>query len=168
MRTLMRDLHTVIPKSHRINRGKMSMEDLAETASSLNAKYVLIVNRWKGGPGKIEFYRVLDGELQLISPLLYVRGIRLQREYKIFWRKLRIRCRSLAIIKPVKEKLQKLAETLSTVFNSPIVSEDEKDEFQVYVKLFEGLDYEAKITFFSTIHNMEIGPALYLKKVVEF
>lgn len=168
IRTLMRDLHTVIPNSHRMNRGKMSIEDLVETASNLKTKYVLIVDRWRGGPGKIEFYRVLNRELQPLSPILYVRGVRLQREYKIFWRKLRIRCRSLAIIKPVKEKLQKLAKTLSTVFNSPLVSETEKDKFQVYIKLFEGLGYEVKITFFSTLHNTEIGPALYLKKVVEF
>jgi len=168
MRTLMRDLHTVIPNSYRTNRGKMGIKDLAELALNLKAKHVLVVNRWKGGPGKIEFYRVLKDKLEPIPPILYVKGVRLQREYKIFWRKLRIRCRSLAIVQPKDVEFKKLAEVLSKVFNAPIVSEGEKENFQVYVRIFKDLNQRTKITFFSSLHKQEIGPSLYLRKVVGF
>ncbi|RJX15965.1 hypothetical protein CW703_02965 [Candidatus Bathyarchaeota archaeon] len=168
MRTLMRDLHTVIPRSYRINRGKMSMEELAEVASNLQSNYVLLVTRWKGGPGKIEFYKVWDGELKLVPPTLYLKGIRLQREYPTFWRKLRIRCRSLAVVKPEKEELKKLAKEISKILKTPFVDEAEKENYQVYLKIFEGSGYKAKITFFSTMHKMEIGPALHLKGWVIF
>ncbi len=164
MRTLMRDLHTVIPYSFRINRGKMSMEDIAELASNLEAHHVLIVERWKGGPGKIEFYKVLDSHIEITFPILYLSGVRLQREHKIFWRKQRIRSRSLAVANPEKTEYQRLAEALSKIFNVPLLPEEETKKFQIYVKISESKN-RTKITFFSNIHNMEVGPALYIKKV---
>jgi len=79
IRTFCNDLARCIPNSMRINRGKLSREGLAEKAYELEADRVIIVDRWKGGPGKIELFNVREA-LVGVPPLIYIRGIKLQRE----------------------------------------------------------------------------------------
>ena len=56
IRTLCRELAHVIPNAVRVNRGKLSLDGVAERALEFGADHVIIIDRWKGGPGEIQFF----------------------------------------------------------------------------------------------------------------
>lgn len=168
IRTLMRDLHTVIPHSHRVNRGKMSLEDLAEMASGFGVKYVMLVARWRGSPGKLEFYKPNRGNLKLLPPIIYIKGVRLQREYEVAWRKLRIRPKKLFTLKGCGGDAAKIAEALSKFFNSRgwVESVEGAERDTVYLEVGEAKPHH--IAFHSVVRGraVEVGPSLIVRHVV--
>lgn len=171
IRSLMNDLASIIPNSLRVNRGKMSFKDVAEKALNLNTSLVLIVNRWKGGPGKIEFYEVEDRKIKLLTPIIYVRGVRLQRNHKLFFRKLQVKPKSLSIIKPLSKDLeaQKLAEAFAKIFKVPIISptEDTISESDVSMKIYRDSGGKLRITFISNLHSgVEVGPEIFIRHII--
>ncbi len=165
MRTMMQDLHASIPNSLRINRGKLGIRGLAETANSLKAAYVLIIEGWRGGIGDLKFYRVEEGGLTLIPPLLYVDGYRLRHDYRKTT-KSRWRPSKMAILQPQTPEPRKLAATLSRVFNAELISEGERlGTTQVYLHVLEAPGATARLAFFSPGDKGEIGPSLTLTRV---
>ncbi|MEM4713464.1 MAG: hypothetical protein QXQ61_02820, partial [Candidatus Bathyarchaeia archaeon] len=90
IRTFCKDLSHTFPNILRINRGKLSLEDVTAKALELGAKKVVVIDRWKGGPGKIELYQ-LDSRLQPIPPLIYLRSVKLRREFQTMPRGRRIK-----------------------------------------------------------------------------
>ena len=59
----------------------MSLKELWEGAVEEGLNRVLIIDRWKGGLGRIKLYRIKDGEIVEVPPHICIRGIRLQREH---------------------------------------------------------------------------------------
>ena len=58
IRTFCRDLANSLPNVVRVNRGKMSLDGLAEKAIELEADKVVVVDRWHGGPGKFNLFYI--------------------------------------------------------------------------------------------------------------
>ncbi len=69
IRTFCRDLGRLILNTVRINRGKLSLEGIAERTSTFHADRGIIVDRWSGGPGKIELFQTGPQGLIPVSPL---------------------------------------------------------------------------------------------------
>ncbi len=160
IRSLAKDLHKVIPQSIRLSRGKMSIESLTETMLNLNTSKLLMINRWKGNPGKIEFYEIEDSNLKLIPPILYLKRVILGREF--CRQQSRIRYSKLAIAMPKNDKFVRLAESLSRIFNVPFADRD--SDYPVFLKIVEDKKGQPKITFYNGASN-EIGPAIYFREI---
>ncbi|WP_309492551.1 hypothetical protein [Candidatus Hecatella orcuttiae] len=155
------------PRSYRVNRGKMSLSGLAETAEEMGVKYVMILGRWAGGPGRIDFYKTEGGTLTQIPPVLYIKGVRLQREFDITWRKSRKRISRLGVFKASTPEGQKLAHVLSKIFGAVPLSPGEglKNNW-AYMKLLEEKTFLRGITFYSSINGFkEIGPFISLRGI---
>lgn len=168
IRSFMNDLASVIPNSIRVNRGKMSFMDVAKKALALNINLVLIVSRWKGGPGKIEFYGFEDRKMKLLPPIIYVKGVRLQRTHKIFFRRFKVKPRSLSIVKPLNNdsEVQKLAETLAETLKIPFVTSTENVVSDVFMKIYRNNEGKLKITFISVMNDgIEVGPEIFIKHI---
>jgi rRNA maturation protein Rpf1 len=148
----------------------MSFKDLSLLASQHKAKYVMLVARWKGGPGKIEFYKPLNRELKLLSPLIYLKGVKLQREYQVRWDKLKIAPLEVHMVKPLSGEATKLAEALSGFFGVQrwVDSPEEPIRGRIYVEILRLKDQSLKITFYSTVNSrlVEIGPALKFRHLI--
>jgi len=165
IRTLCNDLICSIPNAVRVNRGKMNLEGIAEKAMELDANGVIIINRWKGGPGKIEFFQVGQEGLTPVPPLIYVRGVRLRREFEAKARPFR----SLTITMPPKSptEIVRTAESLANFLNIPISSTSEvSSKFQASMHIFSNISHFAQITFLLLPETMEVGPRLTLSHVV--
>ncbi|MCD6381343.1 MAG: hypothetical protein J7L50_03350 [Candidatus Odinarchaeota archaeon] len=80
VRTLARDLNRVVPNSIRINRGKMNLLQVLTYASRLGLDHVMVINTWKGNPGKITFFKIVGQDYEMIPPLIYLKGVSLFRE----------------------------------------------------------------------------------------
>lgn len=159
VRTLMRDLQAVVPNSLRLNRGKTGLGELGEIASAIGAGYVLLIGRWKGCPGLLEFYKVEGEALRRIPPLLRLGAVRLRREIK-GGKRSSSHPESVVIIEPRILGHHKLAEALGEIFGMHVVPQKrEPQDCQLYMTV-KGKGEEVGITFFSAKEGSEVGPVI--------
>ncbi len=165
MRTFCNDLARCLPGAIRINRGKLSRDGVAEKAVELKADRVIIIDRWKGGPGKVEFFFVKGG-LVKAGLLLYVRGIKLQREFVEVKPK---PARSLAVSTiSTDDDVKGLSESLAEFLRTQLMSTDE-----AITKGVQTLAYISKdalgcvqLTFVTLPDRKEVGPRMTMSHVV--
>jgi len=165
IRTLCHDLARSIPNVVQINRGKLSLDGIAERALELNADRVIVVDRWKGGPGKIKLFRVEPAGLTSVPPLMYVAGIRLQREFKAGTKAVR----SLAVTTAPENppEITRIAENLSIFLNFPMSSIDEAaSKYQASMHVSYNASGRIQITFTLLPQMVETGPRITISRVV--
>ena len=165
MRAFCRDLANSIPDVVRVNRGKMSMDGVAEKAIEHDAERVIIVDRWHGGPGKINLFRISSTGLKSVPPLMLLSGIRLQREFGEGIRRARS---SVITVEPkISPELEQLAGCLSQFFGLPAISLDEASECHRASMHFSfDSSRRTQITFMLLERMVEIGPRATLSKLV--
>ncbi|MEM4521422.1 MAG: hypothetical protein QXF23_06855, partial [Candidatus Bathyarchaeia archaeon] len=61
----------------------MSLIEVAEKAAQMGSDRFIIVDRWKGGPGRIRLFRITDEGFEESPPRLYRSGVKLRREFNI-------------------------------------------------------------------------------------
>ena len=166
IRTFCKDLFHSIPNILRINRGKLSLEGVAAKALELGAEKVVIVDRWKGGPGKIELYHV-DGKLRLIPPLVYLRGVKLRREFQTMPRGRRIKSVAIAASPKLSQDVGRFEKAFSDFFSLPIVSrEDEYRGYDAIMQIATNPAGEIVATFRLLPENVEIGPRMRISHLI--
>ena len=167
IRTFCNDLARCIPNSIRINRGKLSREGIAEKALELEADRVIIIDRWKGGPGKIEFFKVDEG-LTGVPPLIYIRGIKLQREMGFPKSRPFHSLAITAVYTKGEEEIPKLAGAFSEFFKAPITTLEGPlmQSYQVFMHVSRDASERIRITFFKLPENREIGPRIIVSHVI--
>jgi U3 small nucleolar ribonucleoprotein protein IMP4 len=166
IRTFCKDLSHTIPNILRINRGKLSLEGLAAKALELGAKKVIIVDRWKGGPGKIELYR-LEGNLQPLPPLIYLRGVKLRREFQMMPRGRRIKSTAIMTSPKPSQEVSRLEKALSDFLELPIISsEDEFRNYNAIMQITTTSAGELVVTFKLLPENVEIGPRMRISHLI--
>jgi rRNA maturation protein Rpf1 len=116
----------VLPNVLRVNRGKLSMEEVAEKALKFNAGKAAIVDRWKGGPGKIQLFRVGEKGLEGIPPIIYLKAVKLRRNFGEAMPRGR-RIKSLAMVRFDKNflEIERLENALSRFFGILPISFEE-------------------------------------------
>ncbi len=165
IRTFCRDLASSIPDAVRVNRGKMSLDGVAEKAIEVEADRVVLVDRWHGGPGKINLYRLSSTGLTSVPPLMLIKGIRLRRELNETAK----RARSSAITFEPEDtaELKKIAGCMSQFFGLPVLSLDEAAQTHGASMHFSfDSSRRLQITFMQLRRMVEIGPRVTLSKLV--
>jgi len=165
IRTFCRDLVSSIPDVVRVNRGKMSLDGVAERAIELEADRVVVVDRWRGGPGKINLFQIGSTGLKSVPPLMLISGIRLRREFKEVTR----RNRSSAItMKPEDSaELERIAGRMSQFFDLPVLSVDEAArKYGASMHFSFDSSRHIQITFMRLQRMVEIGPRVTLSKLI--
>jgi rRNA maturation protein Rpf1 len=117
-RTFCKFLERTFPGIIRINRGKSSISDLTAMIIEIKAKKLLIVDRWKGGPSKIDSYEVKKGNLLPFPPSIYIVGLRIVNERQR-------RISQIIIDRRSVQEVMEIAKTLSETFEVPLLFEDE-------------------------------------------
>lgn len=152
----------------RINRGKLSLEGVAEKALEFNAEKVLIVERWKGGAGKMQFFEVSKEGLRLTPPLIYLKEVKLQREFqKAKPNGRRIKSLALATAQSFPVEVKKLEDALSKFFGIPIISYEKNvrdyDALMQIVPKQQGL---LTVTFRLIPEMVEVGPCIGISHLI--
>lgn len=80
IRAFCRFLEKTIPGVIKTSRGKSNIKDIMNQALQLKAEKIVIIDRSKGGPSRIECYVTKDGEMIPSAPILYVGGMRIVKE----------------------------------------------------------------------------------------
>jgi len=139
----------------------MSLDGVAGKALELKADRVIIVNRWKGGPGKIELFRVNSGGLNPVPPLLYIACVRLQREFKVGTRPIQ----SLAVTAAPEAppETAKVANSLANFLKAPVSSLREAiSKYRASMHLSFDASGRTEITFLLFPKAVEAGPRITL------
>jgi rRNA maturation protein Rpf1 len=164
MRSLCHDLIRVLPDATRINRGKLSFPEIIGKVFDAEADRLIIVERWKGGPGRIQFYQI-SSEVTRLPPLLILGGVKMQSD---FGRK-RLLSKNIAVTvtdDPPKNILD-LAKFLSQFLNVPFsAKKSSEDKFTTALHISPIPDGEARIQFNAPPKGTEVGPRLIVKKAV--
>ncbi len=165
IRTLCRDLVRSIPNAFRANRGKSSLDGVAEKAFESKADRIIVVSRRKGVTGKIELYQIgSENDLIRVPPILYVAGVKLQREFNVRLQPLR----SLTVTTSSEASQQdmKLARSLSDFLRTPLSSrEGDTSNYQVSIQVSSNPLHLIQVTFFRLPQADEIGPRIVIKRV---
>ena len=165
MRTFCRDLARSIPNVIRINRGKLSLDGIAEKALEFNADRVIIIDRWNGRPTKIELFCMGPAGLTPVPPLIYFASIRFQREFEAKIKSVK----SLTITTSTENSpgAMKIAESLSSFLKIPLLSmENAASKHQVSMHVSSNTSRHLQITFMLFPKRVEVGPRITVSHVV--
>ena len=165
IRTLCQDFVRSVPNIVRINRGKLNLDGVAERAVELNANRIVVIDRWKAGPGKIKLFRIEQNGLVTVPPVMYVAGVRLRREFEA--NPERIRSFMVTMEPENRTETIRIAEHLSGFFNLPMLSIDEAaTKYQTSMHVSLDSSRRTQIAFMFLPNIVEIGPRITLSKVV--
>ncbi|MFQ6094846.1 MAG: hypothetical protein ACE5NN_01765 [Candidatus Bathyarchaeia archaeon] len=143
----------------------MSLKELAESAVEEGVHRLLIIDRWKGGPGRIRLYRIKDGNMVQVPPQISIQGIKLQREFGMGERALN----SLIIGRPLHEssETRMLAHALSDFFNIPVMDIDEAgSRCEAVMQIQLDANELISLSFFLLPKMIEIGPRVTISHLV--
>lgn len=149
----------------RVNRGKMSMDSIAEKAIELGADRAVMIDRWRGRSVKINLLKLGPTGLKPVPPMMFVAEARLRREFKEKTR--HIRSSAINVEPEDLAQMERIADYLSQFLGLPFLSEDEatwKHDATMHLSL--GFSGHPQITFVLLRRMAEIGPRLTLSKLV--
>ena len=165
IRTFCRDLGNSIPNVVRINRGKRSLDGVAEKAIEVETDKIIVVDRWHGGPGRINLYRLGSSGLESVPPLMLIKGIRLRREFE----NIKKRGQSSAITFAPEDSvvLENIAGQLSQFFVLPVMSWDDASEnYVAAMHLSFDRSRCLQLSFRRLQRMVEIGPRVTISKLI--
>jgi len=149
----------------RTNRGKMSLRQLAERAIEEGISRSVVIERWKGGPGRMRLYKIEGGEIVQAPPQIYIQGIRLQREFETG----EVAVKSLMMSKPEDEisDVTMLAEALSDFFSIPVMNADETvSGYKAGMGIRRNKTGKISLSFLLIPGMTEIGPRVTISHLV--
>lgn len=165
IRTLCNDLARSIPEAVRVNRGKMNVDGIAEKALEIEADRVVVVNRWRGGLGKIEFFKAGSEGLTPVFPVLYIASIRLQRELDV---KIgRVQSLAATISPEGSPEATKTAESLADFFNIPLLPKEKAPmKHRASMHFSSDASRRTQVTFMLLPKFIEAGPRIIISHAV--
>jgi len=166
MRSLCNDLAWSIPGVVRVNRGKLSLDGVAEKALECAAEKVVVVDRWHGGLGEIELFEISQNGLMPVPPIIFVSDVRLRREFGEPKSK---RVGSLAVTAATgsEKRVSEVVEALSSFFGIPFLSMDEAVS-RCGMAMHFSVDSRGRVqfTFLLLPQKVEIGPRVTISNTV--
>ncbi|MCK4668728.1 hypothetical protein KAT21_01230 [Candidatus Bathyarchaeota archaeon] len=168
-RTFCRDLSNTFPNTVRINRGKLSLDGVAEKALELQTEKAVIICKWRGGSAKIQLLRVGENGLNAIPPLIYVKNIMLRRDFaeKVLRRR-RVNSVVITASQTISSEAKRLEDVFSQFFNIPILSPNEtrNGKYDATMQISANSSNHIVITFKLTPELVEVGPHITISHLV--
>ena len=168
-RTFCRDLSNTFPNVVRINRGKLSLDGVAEKALELDAEKVIVIGKWRGDSGEIQFFRIGEKGLDAIPPLICIRGVKLRRDFQgNMPRERKMKSVAIAASSRTSSEAKRLENVLSEFFNIPVFSLKEIYGKRIDAAMQISADAPNRIiiTFKLIPELVEVGPQIRVSHLV--
>jgi rRNA maturation protein Rpf1 len=164
IRSFCHDFAGCLPNIVRINRGKLNLDGIVEKALEINADRVVIIDRWKGGAGKIQLFLVKETGLTLVPPLVHIRGIKLRREFEM--KRKRVQSLVITASSESSSHSKKVGEFLADFFNIPMLSvEQTVSRYSASMYISTNTSSRIIITFVLLPEFIEIGPRISVAEI---
>ena len=165
IRTLCSDLANSLPSVVRVNRGKMSLDGIAEKSIELETDRAVVVSRWSDGPGRITLFKLALTGLKPVPPIMLIAEVRFRREFKEKTR--RFRSSAITIDTEDSSELEKIGDCLSRFFHLPVLRvEEATGKHGASMHFSFGSSRHPQIAFMLPERMVEIGPRITLSKLV--
>gem|GEM_PF-284535 len=168
-RTFCRDLSNTLPNTVRTNRGKLSLDGVAEKALELQTEKAVIICKWRGGSAKIQLLRVGDNGLNAIPPLIYVKNIMLRRDFaEKVPRRRKVNSVVITASQTISSEAKRLEDVFSQFFNIPILSPNEtrNGKYDATMQISANSSNHIVITFKLIPELVEVGPHITISHLV--
>jgi rRNA maturation protein Rpf1 len=164
LRTLCNDLARILPNALRVNRGKMSNEQLAEKALQEGSEHILLIERGQSGSGCIRFWKTQQTGLVCVPPVIQVVDMKLRRDFKI---PSKVKpARGIAILPSVpSDEARRFAEMLAGFLGVPLLSVDEVAHDENLIALDQDGIGRLIVTFITGLNHVEVGPRVTVVKM---
>jgi len=167
IRSFCHDLVGCLSNIVRVNRGKLNIDGITEKALEIGADRIVIVDRWKGGLGKIQFFLVKETNLTPVPPSIYIKSIKLRREFATKTKSIQSFVVTTSSERSPRNK--KVAESLAHFFNIPMLSVDQDvSRYSASMHVSTNTSSLTMITFVLLPEFVEIGPRISVAKVTHF
>ena len=80
LNTLLKELVIALPNSRVARRGKSSKEELARRLLDEGFTHAVILYRWHGGPGRLDFFNIKPEGMEQVLPSVLLNSVTLRRE----------------------------------------------------------------------------------------
>lgn len=167
IRSFCHDFAGCLPDVVRFNRGKLNLDGVVEKALEINADRVVIVDRWKGGSGKIQLFLIEEIGLAPVPPIIYIKDIKLRRKFEIK----RKHARSFVITTMTEgsARSKKVGELLAHFFSISMLSvEQAVSRYSASMHISTNTSSRIIITFVLLPEFVEVGPRISVAKVTSF
>jgi rRNA maturation protein Rpf1 len=145
-----------------MTRGRLNFKGVIDEALLKGADRLLFVQRWKGGPGKIEFYN-LKPSIQHSFPVIYLHSTRLQEEID---GNTSVRNIVAKMNFEGDSELKLFSKALTNFFRVQLVDQEHSEEDSLGCLIFDRTTSGIVVTFMSLPNGAEIGPRLVVKNLI--
>lgn len=162
LNTLLKELAHTIPHAHIIRRGKSSLEELGQRLIDEGSDYGIIIQRWHGAPGRIDFYRV-QPSFSRIPPSIILKGVKLKREYADSQRGV---AQAITYDREISKSSLRLVSTLCMVLGLSESKPPHDPKMKTSIHVGQLADGTIRITVTSPPAGADIGPNLLISRLI--
>jgi rRNA maturation protein Rpf1 len=149
----------------RVNRGKLSLDGVAEKALELEADKVMVVDRWRDGFGQISLFHVSSTGLVPVTPIMHLSNVCLRRELTKATK--RFRSSVVTVAPNTSPNVERAALKLSQFLGLPFMSLTEAAELhRASLHFMLGSSKRVQVTFMVLGRMVEIGPRITVSKLI--
>ena len=146
-----------------MNRGKLGLIEVFDRVLGEETAKLLLVERWKGGPGRIHFYQITpEAPRRLLS--LVLGGVKTQID---FGRRRRLPSKlSVTVAEDAPSNVLKLAQFLASFLMIPLAPSTTDEPATPTLRIGSSPDHEARIQVHAPPSGREVGPRLIVTQAV--
>ncbi|MFH0847903.1 MAG: hypothetical protein V1857_00170 [archaeon] len=156
--SFVRDLNHSIPNTRTLRRGKTSTREMPKQVSAEQCDRLIVVHRWHGGPGRLEFYKLNEKGLVTHYPIILLRGVKLRREYGV-----KGRFTAQGITCENNQTIFRLGAALSEFLDLPQTKEH---NFEVSLHMSCSNDDTIRISIADPNNGAEFGPSMSVDRLI--
>ncbi len=146
-----------------MNRGKRGLAEVFNRVLEEETAKLILVERWKGGPGRMHFYQITPEAPRRLL-LLILGGVKTQID---FGRRRRLPSKLVVTVPDdAPRNVMKLARFLSTFVMIPLVPSTADVPGTPALHISLGPNSEARIQVHAPPNGREVGPRLIVSKAV--
>jgi len=163
LNSLLKELAHTIPEAQIVRRGKSGLDELGRRLMNDGSDYAVMLQRWHGGPGGIDFYKVQADGLSLLPPSLVLKGVKLKREHTNPRRGI---AQAVTCDQKISEASQRLMRTLCTVLALPESKPPLSPKIKTTLHIGDVTGGTIRIAVTSPPGQIEIGPSILVSRLV--
>lgn len=165
IRSFCRDLLYSIPDVLRVNRGKMSLDAVAEKALELEADRVMVVEKWRNKFGQLSLFKMSSTGLVPVAPVLCLSNVTLRRELSKGTK--RHMSSVVTVTQKTSPEIERAALQISNFLGLPFMRlDDAVENHRASLHFTSNSSKSIRATFMLLSRMVEIGPRLTVEKLL--